>query len=57
MSDRTPCNFCSLKWIKNDYGEANIVLSDNQEHGGKDVHHKDGKFIAWFMELPDECAC
>jgi hypothetical protein len=58
MSELTPCNFCSLKRMKEHYGEFNIVINDNEKHGGKDVRHNEtGKLIAWFMELPKECAC
>jgi hypothetical protein len=58
MSDRTPCNFCSLKKIQAQYGDFNVILADDLEHGGKEVRHKEtGRLIAWFMELSDECAC
>ena len=52
MSDLTTCNFCEYKEIK-----------DKAQQERKSMEWKgpelwvDGKFVAWFMELPIECAC
>lgn len=60
MSAR-PCNLCSLTRLLDQAIEAKEVLTitPRPEHvwtKGVDIHI-DGKFKAWFAEVPMRCSC
>ncbi len=68
MGDLTPCNFCNLARIKRARlrGESiKVVPSKESKLGGFNIYklavgekiNHDRDFIAWMMEIPDECAC
>jgi len=54
-TERTPCNYCTLQWIRERYNDKTIELKPADD-GGMDVL-VDGHWIAWFMELTDHCVC
>jgi hypothetical protein len=69
MSELTPCNHCTLKWIKQTHQQENVYLSTARD-GSTDVlvtpihvsyreatANRDRYFVAWFMELTDHCVC
>lgn len=55
MSDR-PCNLCELKRIRTRYAPESLVEFVNED-GWYQVDHADGRPIAQFMRVPEECAC
>ena len=56
MSDLTPCNRCTYSRITKAAEQARQdVELRNQD--GLMVVYVGGKWIAWFMELPDRCCC
>lgn len=62
MSDLTFCNYCNMEAIKarakkvDRKVEVRPAKEDVCYLGGTDVF-VDGKFVAWFMTLPDYCCC
>ena len=69
MSELTPCNYCNLRRIKADAratGKQVTVVAAKPEYGfrGYDVFihgagepPKEGKHVAWFMDLSEHCCC
>ena len=72
MSELTPCNYCSLRRIREHAKEDNlkVTLIPSSFMEGTDVyvHPKDVKikaldntreqfFEAWLMEIPNKCCC
>ena len=62
MSSR-PCNYCTYIDIVSEAQakgqKAELKVDDSNILPSKTARgvYVDGKFIAWFMELPDSCAC
>ena len=69
MSDMLTCNYCTMQNIKERAKKDNskIITRDNAGFalGGVNVYivpkgkrfDKDKHLVAWFMELPERCAC
>lgn len=57
MSDLTPCNWCTLRWMRAEAKRTGArITTAPAKDGGTDVF-RNGQWIAWFMELTDRCAC
>lgn len=48
------CNFCQMNAIRRQAGDKPVELS--ARNGGVDAF-VGGKWVAWFMALPEKCAC
>lgn len=66
MSEITKCNKCTFDILKHRAKyTGKSILKLNNEMGGVDIleyspydtANKDKHFVAWFMELPDQCRC
>lgn len=69
MSELTPCNYCSLRWIKERAKKAGNVVTVKPGGIGLNVYvhppsihikestDPEGYFAASFMELTDYCCC
>lgn len=54
-----PCNRCNYDQIvrqARSLGQDVELRRDTGMNGRQSVY-VDGKFVAWFMELPDQCVC
>lgn len=59
MSELTPCNYCTLKGMKDHYKEEGkeVKVTRSKEMQGWLAAEVDGEEIAWFMELTGHCVC
>lgn len=55
MSDRE-CNYCLYQYILRNAKKDGAVVTTKLKDGGVDVF-RNGEWICWFMELPDDCKC
>ncbi len=56
MSEFTICNRCRYDSIVRRAKEGHHDVELKPQDGGQAVYVA-GLFVAWFMELPDQCAC
>lgn len=54
MSEHTLCNRCTLNDIRRRHPQSNITL---KAEDGWIICYVDGKRMAGFLRLTDECAC
>lgn len=63
VSELTPCNRCTLRWMERraaDRGATVTIehVSEGPMSGWTSATYSDSeKPSAWFVELPEECAC
>ncbi|MBU0598719.1 hypothetical protein KKF61_07105 [Patescibacteria group bacterium] len=54
------CNYCTFQSIKNKArkNKQKVIVKPDLKYklGGVNVY-VNGKFMAWFMELPEHCCC
>ena len=50
------CNYCHMQRIQRTAKRVGLVVTTKPEAGGVRVL-VDGMFVAWFMKLPEKCAC
>ncbi len=54
MSELTPCNRCEIEWLKSRYPKGEVKLDPSTGMLG---FWTGEEFVAWFMEVSDECCC
>jgi len=65
MSERTRCNYCTLKWLERVAAKTKREVVQEPGEGGTNVYlvpvgrelNCNVHFAAWLMELTDHCDC
>lgn len=59
MSELTPCNYCTLKFLRQQAAKRSVtIVLGKDEHGWVTATYSDqDEPTAWFMELTERCVC